>query len=146
MLSSAVEAVPAQVWIAVSVASLVLALSSLALMPLLLVRMPADYATRKVPTLGERLSHARPRQAAVLLLRNLAGGILVLLGLVMLFVPGQGLLTVAAGLVLLDGPGKHRLLVGLLRRPTLARAVQRLRARRGVPLLEGIGHQPPASG
>ena len=43
-----------------------------------------------------------------LITKNLLGVILLIAGLVMLLVPGQGLLTIAVALILLDFPGKFR--------------------------------------
>ncbi len=40
--------------------------------------------------------------------RNLYGGLLIIAGVIMLFTPGQGLLTLLAGFLLLDFPGKRR--------------------------------------
>lgn len=40
--------------------------------------------------------------------RNLLGWLLVLAGFIMLFTPGQGLLTMLAGLALADWPGRLR--------------------------------------
>ena len=50
-------------------------------------------------------------------------------------VPGQGLLTLFAGLLLLDLPGKRRVELGVLRRPLIHRAVDALRTRFGRPPL-----------
>lgn len=100
----------------------------------LVVRLPRDYFTarrrpRGVWTLSPSL---RP---VVLVVKNLLGAVLALAGLVMLFVPGQGLLTIAAGLMLLDFPGKYRLERWLVTRPRVWRAINWLRCRAGrVPL------------
>ena len=56
----------------------------------------------------------------------LLGGVLSVPG-----IPGQGLLTVVIGLVLLDFPGKRRLEQSILSRPGLRVRVNRLRARFG---------------
>jgi hypothetical protein len=66
---------------------------------------------------------------------NLLGGALVILGIA-LSVPGQGVLTILAGLILMDFPGKRRLLLAVLRRGTVRAVVDRLRARSGRPPLE----------
>lgn len=70
--------------------------------------------------------------------RNLAGGVLVLLGAIMAVpgVPGQGLLTMLIGLTLLSFPGKRRLERRFVRKPALLGAINRLRARFARPPLE----------
>jgi len=68
-----------------------------------------------------------------IVLKNLLGLFLVLLGGVLAVpgIPGQGLLTVVIGLVLLDFPGKRRLEQSILSRPGLRARVNLLRARFG---------------
>jgi hypothetical protein len=63
--------------------------------------------------------------------KNIGGILLVALGIVLSLpgVPGQGLLTVLLGIMLLDFPGKHRLEQKLLSRPSIVNAINKLRAR-----------------
>jgi hypothetical protein len=63
--------------------------------------------------------------------KNLLGLLLVLVGLGLSIpgIPGQGLLTVLVGIVLLDFPGKRRLERKIVGRPRVLRALNRLRAR-----------------
>lgn len=117
-----IESVAAEagIWLlALSVGTFLLALVAL---PLLLVKLPEDYLIRD--------SHAPPeghllRRA----LLNLVGLVLVLAGLLMLVLPGQGILTLIAGLMLMDFPGKHRVLVKLLSRPSVLKGVNALRVK-----------------
>jgi hypothetical protein len=107
---------------------------SLALTAWILVRLPADYF---------HSSHAREfwtdKPAAIrwagVLGKNLAGLFLVALGIIMSLpgVPGQGLLTILLGVVLLDIPGKRPLEARLLRIPLVRNAVNSLRTRYGKP-------------
>lgn len=70
--------------------------------------------------------------------KNVAGALLVMLGLIMAVpgVPGQGLLTAVIGLSLLSFPGKRRLERRFISRPLVLRTVNRLRARFQRPPLE----------
>lgn len=137
------QQLPASFWMAVGALSLALAVSSVGIMPVLLAALPVDFVVVAPLPLGTRLALSSLSGKLVLLGRNLLGVLLLLLGFVMLFVPGQGLLTILVGLFLVDGPGRHRLAVWLLRKPVISRAVQRLRARRGAPPLHGL---PPPAG
>jgi len=109
--------------LAASAASVALAVVSAALVPALLARLPDDHF----------LLPPAPRRHPIA--RNLAGAVLVLAGVVMLFVPGQGVLTILAGLCLLDFPGRHAAILRILRQRTVQRAVTVLRGRRGQPPL-----------
>ena len=44
-------------------------------------------------------------------------------------VPGQGVLTILAGLTLIDFPGRHPLVRSIIGRPAILAALNRLRAR-----------------
>jgi hypothetical protein len=68
-------------------------------------------------------------------LKNLVGVLLVLAGIVQLVGPGQGILTMLIGIMLLDFPGKARLERKILRRPGVLKTINGLRARYGRPPL-----------
>jgi hypothetical protein len=54
----------------------------------------------------------------------------------MLFTPGQGIVTILIGLVLVDLPGKRALERWMVGRPRVLAAINRLRAKYGHPPLE----------
>ena len=72
----------------------------------------------------------------VLIGKNLLGIVLLIAGLVMLVVPGQGLLTIVVGLILLDFPGKFRLQRWIVKRPSVWRSINWVRKRAGRPPLK----------
>ena len=115
---------PLALW---ALATLLMFALSLGLSVWLIVRMPADVFLR------ERVVDPTPRGRLKRLARNTLGTLLIVLGLVLSLpgVPGQGLLTVLLGLVLLDGRGKRKLELRLLRRPGIRRSIDRLRQRFG---------------
>lgn len=128
--------------------TLALAAASLAAVPLLVVRLPQDYFVRPRPRFGERLRAAGPLGKAWLLLKNLLGFILGVLGLLMLVLPGQGLLTLLLALVLLDLPRKHRLEQRIVRRQGVRKALDGLRRRFHKPPFDRPPppDDPPAGG
>lgn len=63
--------------------------------------------------------------------KNALGLLLVLAGIVMLIGPGQGILTILIGLILMDIPGKKPFEARLMRKPAILAAANRLRARYG---------------
>jgi len=67
----------------------------------------------------------------VIVIKNIVGVILILLGIVMMFpgVPGPGVLTVLIGLILIDLPGKRKVEALIINRPTILNAVNNLRTR-----------------
>lgn len=67
--------------------------------------------------------------------KNIAGLILVIAGIVMLIGPGQGILTILIGLILMDIPGKRPLEAKLIKRPVILAAVNNFRAKYNKPPL-----------
>lgn len=102
-------------------------------LPWLLTRLPEDYFLNT-----DRVVHPPwPRQRALywawFLLKNLLGVVLLLAGFVMLFTPGQGVLTILAGLWLMDLPGKRRCERHLIGRPKVLASVNWIRQKAGKP-------------
>ena len=102
----------------------------------IVVRLPKDYFTsrrRRPAGWPEKYPALRP---VIVVAKNVLGLVLVVAGLVMLVVPGQGMLTLAVGLMLVDFPGKFRLERWLATRPPVWRAINWLRSRAGREPLE----------
>jgi zinc transporter ZupT len=111
--------------------SLVAVIGTIIGVPWVVARLPGDYFSRPQRKTW-RQADDEPLFALVLgLLKNLLGAALVVMGLVMLLTPGQGLLTVLAGLLLMNFPGKYRMERWLVLRPGVMRALNWLRQRRG---------------
>jgi hypothetical protein len=77
----------------------------------------------------------------MLILKNILGVLFVLLGIVMIFTPGQGLLTIFAGLLLMNFPGKRRLELAIVSRPAIAKAIQWIRKKAGKENLQLPKHE-----
>ena len=82
-------------------------LLSLLLIPFIVGLLAPDYFLKFREK--RRTRPLTPRSFFLLILRNFLGVCLILAGIVMLFLPGQGLLTILLGLLLLSLPGKYRL-------------------------------------
>jgi hypothetical protein len=69
--------------------------------------------------------------------KNIFGVFLVLLGIILSLpgVPGQGFLTILLGLIMLDIPGKRPLEARIIKRPAILAAINDLRARYKKPPL-----------
>jgi len=69
--------------------------------------------------------------------KNIFGFFLVILGIILSLpgVPGQGVLTILLGLIMLDIPGNRPLEARIIKRPTILTAVNDLRARYKKPPL-----------
>ena len=117
--------------------AVVSAVASLFVVGYVLARLPADYFVNPAARRREVARH--PVLAGALFVgRNLLGYFLIVLGAILSLpgVPGQGLLTILMGVMLIDFPGKFRAERWLVtRRPVLA-GVNRLRVKFGSPPLQ----------
>jgi NosR/NirI family nitrous oxide reductase transcriptional regulator len=111
--------------------SLVLFVGSLLAVPWMVARIPTDYFMSK----SEDGNESRRQYSGVSLIwrliKNLLGGVLLLAGVAMLILPGQGMLTILLGVMLVDFPGKKRLEILIIRRPAISRVVSWIRRRVG---------------
>ena len=108
-----------------------------------LISIPAEYFTHQHQPL-ERWREVHPVLRWVLLIgKNLLGVALVGAGIVMLFTPGQGVLSILLGISLVDLPGKRALERRIVARPAVLRLVNAMRARADRPPLEFDGPEQP---
>ena len=113
------------------VVSLITFFASLLVIPWLVMRIPVDYfAERKRHRIPWANQHPVVRWT-LLIIKNLLGIVFIILGLAMLVLPGQGLLTILIGIILLNFPGKYRFERWLIQLRHVKRAVDWLRHRAG---------------
>jgi Na+/H+ antiporter NhaD/arsenite permease-like protein len=117
---------PALDW-SLGIFSILALLASVVLVPRFLAKLPPDYLRGH--------DQAEPTSMPRRILRNVLGVVLVLLGVAMLVLPGQGLLTLLVGLLLVDFPGRRQLIHRVLGRPKVLALVNKLRAHRNAPPL-----------
>ena len=120
---------------ALVVVSIVFLFGSLWLAYWFLTTIPADYFKRDHKRL-ERFNGSHPLVRWSLLIgKNLLGVLLIVAGVVMIFTPGQGILSLLLGLTLVDLPGKRTLERKIIQRPGVLKVVNKLRSRAGHPPL-----------
>jgi hypothetical protein len=123
----------------ISALSILTFFGSLIAVPVIVTRIPADYfeASRRHEA---RLHKLHPIvYLTVRILKNLLAVALVVGGIMMLVLPGQGLLTILIGVGVSDFPGKYRVERRLVRLPGILTAINWIRAKAHVELL-----RPPA--
>lgn len=109
---------------------------SLLAVPLIIAKLPKDYFLRERP-LTEDHHHKHPVIRWMFLIgKNLLGIALLLGGIAMLVLPGQGVLTILIGLMLLNFPGKREVERWILKRSAVEKIVNWIRRKRNrEPLL-----------
>jgi len=118
------------------VLSIVMFVGTLVVLPIVVARLPADYFTRDQRHIGHRHVQSTVPRLLGLLSKNLLGIVFVLAGMAMLVLPGQGILTILIGLMLMDFPGKRALERRLVQQPSVLRAINWIRAKARQPALE----------
>ena len=107
---------------------------SLLSLPWLVAQIPDNYFVPKKRQPSQWKTRQPLIRLIILIGKNCLGYMLLLGGILMLFLPGQGLLTMITGLLLIDYPGKFRLERKIVNTPTVLKSLNWLRAK---------AHKPP---
>ncbi len=114
--------------------SIVFFVGSLIAIPFILVRLPTDFFDTRVPRQWMENHHPVLRLLGHLA-KNVVGAIFVFAGFLMLFLPGQGILTMLIGITMLDFPGKRKLEAKMIGQPAVLNAINGMREKFGKPPL-----------
>lgn len=90
----------------IGIISLIMFIASLFIIPFILKKMPDDYF------INEKYHHITLESATeilIFILKNILGVLLILAGIIMLFTPGQGIISIIIGLFLMQFKGKYAL-------------------------------------
>lgn len=117
-------------------ASIGVAILSLLALPAVLIYLPADYFVRRHRQPWAWTGVSSITRIALILLKNLVGAVLVIAGVIMLVTPGQGLLCILFGILMLDFPGKQRVEQRILANERVQRGINRIREKAGRAPLE----------
>jgi|TARA_B100001093_G_scaffold142590_1_gene135054 archaellum biogenesis protein FlaJ (TadC family) len=101
-----------------------------------IAQIPEDYflSTKRKPS---KWQEQKPiLRLAVIFGKNIIGFSLIIGGLLMLVLPGQGLLTIVTGLLLVNYPGKYKLEKKLVAIPSIFRALNWIRVKANKPPLK----------
>jgi hypothetical protein len=119
----------ALLWFAAA-ASVAIFVASVIVIPALIVRIQPDYFTHAVRPPSRWADQQRFVRIGIIVGMNVLGTILMIAGLAMLVLPGQGFLTLLVGFLIIDFPGKYRLEKWLISRRLILRSINWLRRRR----------------
>jgi Putative transmembrane protein (PGPGW) len=134
LLSTVQQYVSAETLVALTVLSIVFFVGSLIAIPFILVRLPTDFFDIRVPRPWMEDHHPVLRVLGHLV-KNVAGAIFLFVGFLMLFLPGQGILTMLIGISMLDFPGKRKLEAKLIGQPAVLNTINGMREKFGKPPL-----------
>ncbi len=126
--------VSSETLVTLTLLSIVFFIGSLIAIPFILVRIPADFFDIRVPRPWMENHHPVLRVLGHLI-KNVIGAIFLFVGFLMLFLPGQGILTMLIGVTMLDFPGKRKLEARIIGQPAVLSAINSMREKFGKPPL-----------
>jgi len=134
LLSAVQQYVSTDTLVTLTALSVVFFVGSLIAIPFILVRLPTDFFDTRVPRRWMENHHPILRLLGHLV-KNVAGAIFLFAGFLMLFLPGQGILTMLIGVTMLDFPGKRRLEARMIGQPAVLNTINNMRRKFGKPPL-----------
>ena len=118
--------------------SIFILIISVFMMVLIISFLPEDYFKSENRNLISSVQNSRYPllKFLILITKNFFGILLLLSGILMLVLPGQGILTIITGLVFIDYPGKYKFERKLLRQKGVINSINWIRSRLSKPSLK----------
>ena len=118
--------------------SIFILIISVFMMVLIISFLPEDYFKSENRNLISSVQNSRYPllKLLVLITKNFFGVLLLLSGILMLVLPGQGVLTIITGLVFMDYPGKYKFERKLLKQKGVINSINWIRSRLSKPSLK----------
>lgn len=126
--------IPIEVLINLTIISIISFIASLVIIPFILIRLPYDYFDLRIPRHWMKNHHPVLRILG-LIVKNMVGGAFLLAGFIMLFLPGQGVLTMLIGISFMDFPKKRLLEARIIGQPAILNTVNNMRRKYNRPPL-----------
>jgi hypothetical protein len=127
--------IPIDVLVGLTVVSIISFIGSLIAIPWILIRLPDDYFDVRVPRHWMKDHHPVLRIAGHIV-KNVIGAVFLIVGFLMLFLPGQGLLTMLIGISFMDFPYKRKLEARIVGQPALLNIINAMRRKfKRLPLI-----------
>ena len=105
-----------QIFIVLSTLSIIALILSPLIINLILIRLPQDYFIKAKDDL-------KPTNYILQFIKNLFGTILIIIGLAMFVLPGQGLITFIIGMSLVRFPGKRKLQMKIVKNHSVQKSL-----------------------
>lgn len=117
-------------WISVS-----LLIISIVVIPWIVIKIPQNYFHERYRVRVAKQSNHPLIAQFFTGLKNVIGFLFIFLGILMLVLPGQGILTILIGLFMMNFPGKYRLEKKIVSAPKVLQSLNWIRAKANKPPL-----------
>ncbi len=123
-----------------ALASLAMFVLTLFAIPAIVIRLPANYFCYERRQLNSPQKGYLIWYLLALGMKNVVGVVFIVMGIAMLVLPGQGIMSILVGMSLLNFPGKFRLEKFIATRKPVTKALNWIRKQAGKPPLEFVEH------
>lgn len=134
LLTTVQQYVSTETLVTLTALSIIFFIGSLIAIPFILVRLPTDFFDTRIPRRWMENHHPVLRLFGHIA-KNVIGAIFLFAGFLMLFLPGQGILTMLIGVTMLDFPGKRKLEARMIGQPAVLNTINNMRRKFGKPPL-----------
>jgi archaellum biogenesis protein FlaJ (TadC family) len=107
-------------------------IATLIFIPLIIIRIPSDYFEHEQAPSSKKMEIPKFLHLSFLILKNILGLILFIGGFIMLFIPGQGILSMIIGISLTNFPGKRTLERHIIANKKIFALINKIRKNSGV--------------
>jgi len=112
-----------------TIASVIGLIASFLLIPWILIQIPSDYFSHEKRQKHQWYNDLPILRVVLLLMKNILGIIFIISGIIMLFIPGQGIITIIIGVIFADFPYKYNIEQWIISHPTVLRYINELRTK-----------------
>ena len=112
-----------------TIASIIGFFGSLIVIPWVLIKIPSDYFSHVKRKEHQWGNYPPIIRLALLIMKNILGVIFIIGGIIMLFIPGQGIITIIIGIILTDFPSKYKIERWIMNHTTILKYINKLRAK-----------------
>jgi hypothetical protein len=110
--------------------SAVMFFASILSLPFLVSFIPTDYFQYAAPYIAHHTFKHPVIRLSIIITKNILGWSLLITGTILLILPGQGLITMIAGLILINFPGKRKIERKLVSNHRVLHVINWLRSKR----------------
>ena len=126
---------PENVLLWLAIGSFISFIASILLIPWIVTKIPSDYFTHSKRQKYLWCNQPKIVRFIFIFLKNILGVMFVTGGIAMLLLPGQGILTILIGLIIMDFPYKYKVETWIIKHPFVLSTINKLRSKAKQPPL-----------
>ena len=111
--------------------SIVTFIGTIVALPIILIKIPEDYFIHDKENPYHPENIPKSLRLFFLIIKNICGGVFLLFGIILLLLPGQGIITILIGISFINFPGKKKLERKIIMQPVVFNAINAIRKRAG---------------